>query len=751
MNKKVIWIPLLALAIIGPISAAKSVTPVPTVQTAPTSSAPSRIVDILFKNLSFATGNFTLNSINNQYGQIEFNVRNDEVVSQAVLNLQFTPSPSLIPIESQIKIYLNDELMGVVPITQEQLGHSSRVQVPIDARYITDFNRLRISFIGHYTHICENPANSTLWADISNSSSLSLTMQTLPLQNDLTHFPQPFFDKGDNRGLILPMVFGAQANVTQQRAAAILASWFGSKAKWLNQSYPVLFNQLPQSNAIVFATNSQKPDFLKNVPNVKAPTIAMIDHPENPYIKLLLIMGRDDNDLITAVKGIAQGNILFRGQQVTVDKVEQLIAREPYDAPNWIRTNKVTTFAELQQYKDQLQTNGINPYPISLPFSIPPDLYLKYTKGVDMHLIYRYTTPSASNISRLNISLNDTFVRSYALTTDVDKDPTFSESSSLHKLFNTDKNITLPTLALRPNNQLSFDFDYSVSVYSLINHCETNTLTTNYAIIDGNSTIDLTDLYHYIVMPDLQSFTQAGFPFSRMADLSETMVLVGKNAQPDEVSVLLNTLGNIGSKTGYPALSINITDDWSQAKNKNVDILIIGSMPQEFRDNSKMNLLMQATQSWIKEPLRQNELPNLPMKPYNIKPKSKTTVSADGAMAAVIGVQSPFYGQRSIIALLADSPEGFHLLNKALTEKTKLGLIFGSVAVIREFGIDSLKVGSSYTVGHIPWWVLSWYALQSHPILLAVSAAFIAFLIGIFLWRVCRRVSRRRLFLDNND
>ncbi|MCC3262287.1 cellulose biosynthesis cyclic di-GMP-binding regulatory protein BcsB, partial [Paenibacillus polymyxa] len=106
-------------------------------------------------------------------------------------------------------------------------------------------------------------------------------------------------------------------------------------------------------------TNSQRPDFLRDYPAVNGPTVEMISHPDNPYVKLLLIQGRDDNDLITAVKGIAQGNILFRGQNVTVDKVEQLAPRQPYDAPNWVRTDRSVTFAELKTYEQQLQSSGL--------------------------------------------------------------------------------------------------------------------------------------------------------------------------------------------------------------------------------------------------------------------------------------------------------------------------------------------------------------------------------------------------------
>ncbi|MBU5899966.1 cellulose biosynthesis cyclic di-GMP-binding regulatory protein BcsB, partial [Vibrio cholerae O1] len=76
---------------------------------------------------------------------------------------------------------------------------------------------------------------------------------------------------------------------------------------------------------------------LRDYPEVSGPTIDMISAPDNPYVKLLLILGRDDQDLVTASKGIAQGNVLMRGQSVQVEAVTPLAPRVPYDAPNWVR------------------------------------------------------------------------------------------------------------------------------------------------------------------------------------------------------------------------------------------------------------------------------------------------------------------------------------------------------------------------------------------------------------------------------
>lgn len=52
--------------------------------------------------------------------------------------------------------------MGVLPVTKEQLGKKTLAQMPINPLFITDFNRVRLEFVGHYQDVCENPARTTL-------------------------------------------------------------------------------------------------------------------------------------------------------------------------------------------------------------------------------------------------------------------------------------------------------------------------------------------------------------------------------------------------------------------------------------------------------------------------------------------------------------------------------------------------------------------------------------------------------------
>jgi Bacterial cellulose synthase subunit. len=307
----------------------------------PSVPAPSCSVTDTFSQLGQSKDMILLGVRNHE--QIDFGVRRDRVVTDAQLNLSYTPSPSLIPVLSQLRIYLNDTLMQVLTIDKQDLGRTVNRTVSLDPHLISDYNRIRIDFIGHYTNICEDPANSTLWLDIASNSSITLHEQALAQTNDLAWFPSPFFDPHSNRTLVLPFIFGATPKTTEVQAASILASYFGSLAEWRGATFPVYFGRLPPEstnhlprNSVVLATNSTMPAFLNQptrFPPVSGPTVQLIDNPESPYIKILLVRGRNDEDLLTAVRALAAGGKLFRGSSVTVRHVKKILRGCPMMPP----------------------------------------------------------------------------------------------------------------------------------------------------------------------------------------------------------------------------------------------------------------------------------------------------------------------------------------------------------------------------------------------------------------------------------
>lgn len=724
------------------------------VQTAPQDpGAPLRDSRLDFTQLAPPPGSMTLRG-SQPSGQIEFGVRSDEVVTRALLNLSYRPSPALLPTLSQLKVYLNDELIGLITVTPEQLGKETQTQLAIDPRFISDFNRVRFELVGHYTNVCENPANSTIWLDIGKESGLDLTLQKLPLKNDLSHFPEPFFDARDKRPLTLPVVFAAQPDVAQQRAAAMLASWFGSKAAWRGQNFPVLYNTLPQQqHAVVFATNDARPDFLKDLPPVNKPTVEIVSQPDNPYEKMLLILGRNDEDLLTAVQGIAQGELLLRGDTSTIDSVKLLAPRKAYDAPNWVRTDRRTTFAELTQYENQLQSDGMQLNPIGLTLNLPPDLFLVRARGIDMDLSYRYTAPFQADGSRLAVHLNNQFIQDYPLPPKNTAGQQLLRIPLIQGLQDNNRQLTIPALRLGVVNQLRFDFDYANTIISgtADGRCENVTPVSHHVVVDDSSSVDFSGYRHYIEMPSLRAFAGAGFPFTRYADLAQTLVLVQPKPDAQQVGTLLNALGNIGAQTGYPALRVQFSDDWSKAKSQDADLLMIGDIPKDLQDDRRIAALVDAAGSWIKAPTRQAALDAGSVSEGDRAAESTTAVGSRGPLATVIGFQSPFNDQRSVVALLADgSPRSWQLLNDALTDSGKRAAIFGSAAVIRESGVNSLRVGDNYFVGHLPWWERLWTMLATHPFWLALCAVFVVVLFALMIWRLMRIITRRRL-LDDED
>jgi len=727
-----------------------------------TQTLPSWTVTRTFEQLGRASDTLLLGI--NSSEQVEFSLRRDRIATDARLQLQYTPSPSLIPTISHLRIYLNDVLAGVVPIEKDQLGRQTTQQVALDPRLIADFNRLRLEFVGHYTDICEDPANNTLWINISRASEITLQEQALSLKNDLAFFPLPFFDPRNSNKLVLPFVCADNPTLGEQKAAAILASYFGSQSNWRGAEFPVLFNTLPSVQSkeatqpsIVFATNDHRPAFLSDLekyPAVQAPVVQLIDHPDAPYSKILLVMGRNEEDLATAAKALALGGQLLRGQRATIDKVQTLQPRKPYDAPAWMRTDRPVRFAELITYPQQLQVSGLQPRPITLDVNLPPDLFVWRNQGIPLRTQYRYTAPSANDDSRLNISLNDQFITSLPLLA---KGTSSLEELRLAVLANDSANATdkliVPSLKIGDRNRLRFDFNFASTVGSAQrDRCQTILPADTQAIIDEDSTIDLSGYHHYINMPDLKAFARSGFPFSRMADMSESIVVVPKQTTPTLVSTLLESVASISARTGYPAFALRLSDDWNSASKEDADLLLLGQLAPELRDNPDMNLLLQRQHDMLVQPYNNSGIKESnrrgPNDVDNNQPANRVEVSAQAPIAAIMGMQSPHHNQRSIVALLGNDDADYSLIRETLGDSGKLNAVAGSVALIRNSGVYSQLVGDTYYVGSLPWWLLLWYQLSEHPVLLAALAVISILLTAFLLWRALRWASDRRLHKD---
>ncbi|WP_153141170.1 cellulose biosynthesis cyclic di-GMP-binding regulatory protein BcsB [Paraburkholderia agricolaris] len=681
---------------------------------------------------------------------VAFSVRGDEVVTGAILHLVYSYSPALLANISQLKVLVNGEVAATLPVPREQAGMLVARDVSVDPRFITEFNHLNVQLIGHYTTSCEDPANSSLWATVSNASSLDLTYASLASKPDLAALPQPFFDRRDVRRLELPFVFPQKPGAGTLEAGGIVASWFGALAGYRGAVFPAQLDNAPLSgNAVVFATDDQRPAGV-TIPAISGPTIAVVDREAPARGKLLLVLGRTEAELKTAARALGIGQNTLTGQSATITSLNELAPRAPYDAPNWLPTNRPVRFGELADPRD-LSVSGYDADAVRVNLRVPPDLFMWHTKGAPIDLRYRYTVRPLRDRSSLNISVNDGFVQSL---------PIPAESASVFELSHyfarvlpdktaeARRTVHIPPLLLTPRAQVRLHFYYDIPNTG---ECHGRLLENVVGSIDPNSTIDLSSFPHYMALPDLAAFANSGFPFTRMADLSETAVVLPNDADSSDYSLYLLTMGRMGASTGYPVngVTVGTADDVDKYANK--DLLIFGapgkqpllqrwakSMPfssdGDSRTFSLSDVVFKLEDWWHGE----RGVERSPAR------ADLTLVSSNGD-ALLTGFESPLQKNRSAVALVSAAGQSDADLSAALLDADVLPEIQGAMAVIHGRTVTITSNGEAYYVGRLsPQEYLRW-ALSSHPLLLVLSGVLAALIIAGLFYRTLRSIAARRL------
>ncbi len=682
---------------------------------------------------------------------LSFGVHGDELVTAARARITYTYSPSLLPHLSHIKVLLNDEVLAILPLPQEEAGQPTTREVTLDPRFLTDFNRLRFEMVGHYQAECEDPFHSSLWARISNQSELVLEVQPVKQTLSLADFPEPFFDPRNLHRLSLPFVFADGAGHETLAAAAELASWFGIRAAWRGARFDALINQLPKRYGIVFATNEMQPDFLEQQPPVTGPTLTLIEHPNNSWGKLLLIMGRNEADLRTAVHGLVLGEATLSGTTVEIHDSVLLKQRKPYDAPNWVRLDRPVTFGELIENRQELQVAGRQPGTINLNLRIPDDLFTWHSAGIPLQLKYRYSAPLKEDESRLTVKLNDQFLTAFNLADSGQGGrkegvaiPLFGE------LLSNANEILLPSFGMRHRNQLQFQYSFGLHQDS---GCSSYNLDNMQAAIDDDSHIDLRGFPHYTALPNLRFFANSGYPFTRLADQSETVAVIAEKPEAEEISTLLTLAGRLGESTGYPATRLQVVPPAATEKLQDREVLIIGS-------RAARPLMAQ----WKVDPASGlDELgtiasPTLAVNPGydwfgfgaapDSSPATRVTTNANGPLAAIVAFESPTTDGRSVVAFMSNIPGNLSSLLNALENPDAVSAMHGSVVFVRNGKVassGSTLVGKTYYVGDLSLWSRIRFFFSRHPILLIFLTAGATLILAFALWRTLKGVARRRM------
>ena len=700
------------------------------------------------------------------YHSVYFSVPQDEVVKMATLRLRYHLSPGLLPQISHLNVSVNGTLFATLPVTtqsnysgqsgdltpaEKRAAKNTRsvtraneqsalleatLNVPADL--LVRNNQLTFEFVGHYAMRCEDPTNSTLWSHVDANSTIELAGSLLPLPNDLNLLPLPFYQAGVNLHPVIPIVFLSQPSAKAMQAAGIIASWFGVLDDYRAVRFPVSIGTIPPGNAIVIGENpSQIPSSL-NISATSGPTVAMRTNPVDPYSKVLLVTGNSGDELLKAAMSLPLGGSFFQGSQVSIPPMEMPGPRKIDDAPRWLSTehDKASSVGQISQTGD-LQGDGS--VPVAVYLRLPPDLYPgQTTQNLGLHLSYRYDGIPLADDSTLQVYMNGAYVSSTPM-------PHMDRASTV-----LDTVVPIPLVDLRPfSNTMMVKFDFDPAKKG---HCQDSAPQNLQAAILKDSYLDIADLPHWTQMPNLELFSNAGYPFTRKADLGDTAVVLPEQPSADELEMFLTMMGHFGAETGYPALNVTVTDAAGMSSSSGKDYLVMGMADDEpalRKLDGSLPVVVNESGLHVRDTGgffggTQNAWWRVPNSDHV---ESGQLDTAGGLPDALVeGIEWPRGSQHSVVVIVLRDPAAVPNFLTTFLKTAESSDISQSVSVLRGTHFSSYRIGSdSYRVGDIFWLTRLTMLFQEYPALMVVGAVIFCLLMAALIRAMLRRSARMRL------
>ena len=673
--------------------------------------------------------------------EIYFTLPQTHVVRSAKVHIYYAFSPSLLPQLSHLKLMMNGSLFATLQPAPGQMGgsdsHEAEAELTIPPELLVHNNTLTIQFIGHYTTVCEDPANTTLWARVHRNTYLDIQGDQLPLADDLKQLPMPFLDSPVIQPLSIPIVFASAPSFKAIQAAGVVSSYFGLISENRPVRFPVHIGVIPQGNAIVVTDSSENIPAGLNLNDVNGPTVAMRTNPNDPYSKILVVAGANADQALAAAQAVALHSDMLSGAQSPIDNLKLPAKQQPDGAPRWAPTDQTIALGDYAT-ADQLQGDGSAP--LNVYFRIPPDIY--YTLGQSnavLRLVYRYNSIPIGPISSMQVRINNAFLGSVPLVPG-------QEASRRMQV-----DLSVPTVNLRPfSNSLSLDFTFQLLRKG---GCQDTAPINMQAAVLRDSYLDLRGYPHYAPLPNLETFANAGFPFTRLADLGETTVVLPSTPTEQEIETFVTLMGHFSRQTGFPTLRVTVAGPDALRQGARSDFLIIGTgddQPGFDKLNTNLPVTLRGGQIQVRD--TQGIFAPLHHAWWKLQSKEHTEsgdLTAGGTPDAVIeGIKSPYDsgGDRSIVLIHLRESSAFEPFMDTFIKVQQSSAISGSVSVLHGVQFQSFRIGAQvYHVGVLSWWTRLTLWFMENSWVASVIVVLLAFLLAIWTRQWLRVKARARL------
>ncbi|SLM61228.1 MULTISPECIES: cellulose biosynthesis cyclic di-GMP-binding regulatory protein BcsB [Dickeya] len=680
---------------------------------------------------------------------VMFTLPGDQVVTNAMLDLSLRVSPELAALNASMQLMLNGQPLGTVPLSAAT-GESTRFQLDIPAAMVVSSNNLSFRINDAERLLCERDSATRYNLTILPETTLQLEGQQLDIGTRLSNFPRPFIDPLQMTPAVVPMVFPEQVNPGQVGAASLVASWLGMRMDGYGASFPVIRDALPEKSGIVFGHPGDKVGTLV-LPPVSGPTLQLVDNPVNPVYKLMLVIGQDEVQLRQAAYRLVSQPLDGDGATLSVPP-QTITPRRPYDAPRWINTDRPVRFSELLRKDQNMTVSGIWHEALRINFRAAPDLFLWDGDTIPVKVDYRFPSESWIDEDRsyLNVMLNGTFLRNL----------TVNKVGLLQRAWREmggDSRQETYTLKVDPYliygyNQFQLYFNIRAKDDAPCSVLQNNNIKSQIA---DSASIDLSRTRHFTLLPNLSYFVGAAFPFSRLADYAQTVMLLPEKPTNAEIGLLLDLAGRAGDATGVSLNAAKVmfglpANAGDRLKLENSDVLAVTSLGQSAFNKSLLAdspfgvndraFSVRTQSSW--EHVRTLLTGDWDRTPID----ADRYFSSNEAWRGFLSYRSPWNNGRVVVVATGSSDEQLSHLYSDLNSPGINAAIRGDTAIItNENGVRSFRVGPQFPVGEMPWYMMIiWYANQ-HSVLLALSALLLAAVIGAGLTSLLRMQAEKRL------
>jgi cellulose synthase (UDP-forming) len=643
-----------------------------------------------------------------------------KVTTNATLRLNYA-APNLGEHEARLELTLNGADVGSIVLSP---GPARQTEFALPTDLLTNDNTLSFQLQGTCASCALKP---TQWVILDPRSTINLSGTRLPLANDLSLVPLPFFDPSGLRSWSLPLIFGDSPDEITLNSAALVASWFGVLSDVRGVHFPVSVGEIPNGNAVVFALRDSQLLAELSLPSESGPLLAMCDNPRDPYGKLLIVTGDYSADLLDAARSLTSESQLPHAAYIRTP-IFTISARQPYDAPRWVQADKPFSIGSYTT-DEHLKLQGTGS--INLYFRLPPDLFLRALQSAPLLLRFEHSGTPRRSSAALHIRLNGKDIDSIHLK------PSSSpvEESEVFRL---------PTGSLLAyTNTLTVDFYFE-------RNAPPPGTRTSFAI-HRDSSLDLRGIPHSVVLPRLELFADAGYPFTKWPDLSRTAIIMPRDPTPAEYETLLDMAGFFGAQTGALASGLTVTgfDHLDHVQDK--DLVLIGtpeSQPWLSRWAARIPLLESGIDTRVNEGPAWNLLlhPEWPFRQYDGGRLRRLLGAGANFDLLVESFVSPLRPDRLVVAIVPDTPKAIDAVRALFTPSERQGPVYGGVAVSHDGRFESFLVGKqAYRAGELDRHQYTTVLLIENYGLIPPLVLLLAAVIVTWVRRSTERLAERRL------